>query len=134
MRQHGRFTQITVDSDDLSAYCTTSEMTRGGDKHDVTTYSPTRVGHVYDGGLANDTFTMSGIYETGASGPRAVLEPLILTVVEITRKPEGTGSGKPLETFQGLIEKYVETNPVADMVSWSCDIQVSDGVVSTTQA
>lgn len=130
---HGKNTYISLGGDDLSAFTTTSQLEKNADSHDVTTYG--KDDHVFAGGLGNGTATMSGVYDnTAATGPRAVIMPLVGTVVELVRRPEGTGTGKPEDTVDVLVLKYVETNPVADMVTWSCDMQLSDALVSSTQA
>jgi hypothetical protein len=128
---HGKNTYISVDGDDLSAFTNTSTLTRTADSHDVTTYG--KNSHVFQGGLLNGTASMGGIYDNGATGPREVLEPLIGTVVALVRRPEGTGSSLPQDTVDVLITSYVETNPVADMVTWTCEFQLSDDVDSTPQ-
>lgn len=129
---HGKDTFISLDGDNLSTYTNTSELTRGADKHDVTTYG--KNDHVFTGGLGNNSASMSGIYDnTASTGPRAVIEPLVGTVVTLIRRPEGTGSGKPQDSVSVLVEEYVETSPVADMVTWSVKLQCSDAVTSTTQ-
>lgn len=129
---HGRNTFVSLNGSDLSIYTTTSQLERNADKHDVTTYG--KNDHVFAGGLGNGAFTMSGIYDSTASvGPRAVLEPLVGTVVQLIRRPEGTGTGKPQDKVNVLVEKYVETSPVADMCTWSLDLQPSDSVDSTPQ-
>lgn len=129
---HGRNTFVSVDGDDLSVYTTQSDFERNSDEHDTTTY--TKNAHCYSGGLLGGTFTMSGIYDNTAAGPRDVLEPLIGTVVTVIRRPEGTGSGLPQDSFGGLLKKYNESSPVADMVKWSADFTVSDDVTSTNQS
>jgi hypothetical protein len=129
---HGKNTVITVATKDISPYCTTSQLTRGGDKHDLTGYG--KNDHVFQGGLKTGAFTCEGFYDNTASvGPRNALLALVNTVVTITRKPEGTGVGKPLESFSALIEEYVETNPVADYVKWSMKATVSDAITDSTQ-
>lgn len=131
---HGKNTSITLDANDLSAFVTTSQFERTQDSHDVTTYGQT--GHVYKGGLTDGTATMSGIYDSSTSaGPRAKIEPLIVTgsTYALVRRPEGAGTGKPQTTAQVLPLKYVETSPVADMVTWSLDMQVSGAVTTGTQ-
>jgi hypothetical protein len=76
-----------------------------------------------------------GIYDnTASTGPRAVIEPLVGTKVPAVRRPEGTGSGKPQDTVDVVVTSYVETSPVADMVTWSVELQGSDAVASTTQS
>lgn len=130
--QHGKSTVILVSGNNLSAFTNTSSFTRGADEHDVTTYG--KDDHVVAGGLGAGSFTMGGTYDNAASGsPRAVLEPLIGSVVALVRRPEGTGSGKPQQAFNGLLKSYVETNPVADMVTWSAEFTKSDAVTRTTQ-
>jgi hypothetical protein len=130
---HGKNTVITLNGDDLSAYSNNTEFERSADSHDVTTYG--KNSHVKSGGLGDGTCTLQGFYDSTAStGPRAVIEPLIGTVVELIRRPEGTGSGKPEDTVDVLVVKYVESSPVADMVTWSCEMEFSDDVASTAQA
>jgi hypothetical protein len=128
---HGKNTYISLDGDNLSTYTNTSEFSRTADSHDVTTYG--KNAHVKTGGLLDGTGSMSGIYDSTAAGPRATIEPLIGTVVALVRRPEGTGSGKPQDSVNVLVANYTETNPVADMVAWSCEFELSDDVTSTTQ-
>lgn len=129
---HSKDTVLIVDGDDISQYSNTSEFERGADEHDVTTYG--KNDHVFSGGLGMGAASMGGFYDnTAGTGPRAVIEPLIGSVVPLIRRPEGTGAGKPQDSVNVLIKKYVETSPVADMVTWSCEMTLSDAVTSTTQ-
>ncbi|MFC0628543.1 hypothetical protein [Kribbella deserti] len=129
---HGKNTVITLDGDDLSAYVNTSELGRTADSHDVTTYG--KNSHVYVGGLLDGKATMGGVYDnTAAVSPRAVIEPLIGSTVPLVREPEGTGAGKPRDTVSVVVVGYVETAPVADMVTWSCEMQCSDDIASSVQ-
>lgn len=130
---HGRHTVFKLDSKDLSAFTTTSQLERTSDSHDVTTYG--KDSHVFNGGLLNGTATASGIYDnTTSTGPRAIIEPLLGSIVTLLRQPDGVGSGKAQDTGQVLVTKYVETSPVADMVTWSVDLQLSGDVDSAVQA
>lgn len=130
--KHGKDTVIKLNAKDLSAFVTTSELNRTSDSHDVTTYG--KGSHVYMGGLQDAKASMSGIYDsTAVTGPRATIQPLIGTVVTLIRQPEGTGTGKPQDSVSVLVTGYVETNPVADMVTWSCEMQCSDAINSTSQ-
>lgn len=129
---HGKDTYVSLSSSDLSTYTTTSSLERSADKHDVTTYGKTW--HVFKGGLLTGTASLSGIYDSSTSaGPRAVIEPLIGTNCTFVRRPEGTGSGLPQQSCSVVVEKYTETNPVADMVTWAVDLQISDTVTRSTQ-
>lgn len=128
---HGKNTVMLVAGNDLSVFTNTSTFTRTSDKHDVTTYG--KNSHVYQGGLGDGTASMGGVYDNTAAGPRRVIEPLIGTTVTLVRRPEGTGVGKPQDSVNAIITSYVETSPVADMVSWSCDYQLSDDVTTINQ-
>lgn len=130
---HSKSTVITIDGDALTQFTTQSDLKRTADSHDVTTYG--KNAHVYQGGLHDGTSSIGGIYDsTAVSGPRAVLRPLIGTVVELIRQPEGVGSGKPQDKVDVLVGEYTETAPVADMVTWSLSLQLSDEVDSTPQS
>jgi hypothetical protein len=130
---HSKRTFVSLDGDDLSAFTNTSNFEKNSDEHDVTTYG--KDAHVVAGGLLGGAATMGGFYDTTAStGPRAVIEPLVGTVVEYIRQPEGTGSGKPQDKVDVLVKKYTESSPVADYVTWSLDMTFSDVIDSTAQA
>lgn len=130
--QHGKNTVVTLDGDSLTAYSNNSQLEFTADSHDVTTYG--KNAHVFAGGLKNGTATISGFYDTTAmTGPRAVIKPLVGTVVELIHQPEGAGSGKPQDKVDVLVTKYSQTHPVADMVTWTVDLQFSDDVDSAAQ-
>jgi hypothetical protein len=129
---HAKDTFISLAGNDLSAFCNTSELTRKGDKHDLTTYG--KDDHVYGPGLGDGEASMGGFYDNTSTGPRDIIEPLVNTVVTLIRRPEGTGSGLPQDSVSVLVEEYVETSPVADYVTWSVKLQLSDAVTSTNQA
>lgn len=129
---HGRNTVLTVNAKDISPYCKTSSLELTAETHDTTGYGATA--HTKAGGLLDGSFTVSGTYDnTTLVGPRIVLLPLIGVSTAIVRKLEGTGSGKPQDTFTAICKKYTETNPVDDMVTWSADFEISGAVASVSQ-
>lgn len=130
--KHGKDTYISLAASDLSAYTNTSELEVTADSHDVTCYG--KDDHVKSGGLLDGKVSMGGIYDDTNSGPKAVIEPLIGTVVTLIRRPEGTGTGLPQESLSVLVKSYKETNPVADMIAWACEMEKSDVITRTTQA
>lgn len=131
--KHGKDTYISIDGDDISAFTNTSELEVTVDEHDVTCYGAED--HVVAGGLGAGAISMGGIYDDTAAGPKAIIEPLIdaKALVTLIRRPEGTGSGKPQESLSVLVKRYVETNPVADMITWSCEMTKSGPITRTTQ-
>lgn len=127
---HGKLTVITVATKDISPFIKTSSLERGAAVHNTTGYGVDD--EVNAGGLKNGKFTMAGVYDnTVTVGPRIVLNPLVGTLVVVVRKVEGTATGKPIDTFNAIVEKYVETSPHDDMVTWSADFTVSGPVVPT---
>ncbi len=130
---HGKDTVITVATKDISAYCKTSSYEGSADVHETTGYG--KQAKTKQGGLLDGKFSCGGTYDnTASTGPRAALKPLLGTTVAVIRKPEGTGTGKPQDAFSAVLSKYVETNPVDDMVTWSAEFEISDVVTTTTQA
>lgn len=130
---HGKNLYVSLDGDNLSAYANACDFGRKADSHDVTTYG--KSAHVYVGGLLDGTATISGIYDnTASTGPRPVVEPLVGTVVTLIHRPEGTGAGLPQRSVNVLVGGYSESSPVADMVTWSVDLQLSDEIDDTAQS
>lgn len=128
---HGKNTYVSLNSTDLSSFTKTTTYNRSSDSHDVTTYG--KSSHVYAGGLLDGTVTLEGVYDDGATSPREVIRPILGTVVTFVFRPEGTGSGKPQDTMSVLVTAYNESNPVDDMVQWTCELQMSDTVTVTGQ-
>lgn len=130
---HGKDTVVKLGGKDLSAYTNTSEITKASDSHDVTAYGAGA--HNYQGGLKDGSASMGGTYDnTAVNGPRAVIDPMVGTNVTFIRQIEGAGSGKPQDSVTVLVVNYVETAPVADMVTWTCELQLSSVVNTTPQA
>lgn len=130
---HGKSTYVSVDGNDISAYADTSTFTEGSDVHDLTTYG--KDDHVHEGGLGTGGFTISGSYDnTAGTGPRAIFKARRGQTCAVVRRPEGTGSGKPQDAFDGVLASYVETSPVADFVKWSAEFTISDAIDDTAQA
>jgi hypothetical protein len=131
---HGKGTAVTIDGDDLSAYANSVTFTRTADTHDVTTFG--KNSKVYAPGLKDGTGSIEGIYDsTAMSGPSAVLRPLVgAAVVTLIYRPEGTGTGKPEAEVDVLVNSFEESAPVADMVTWTAEFQMSDDIDDTPQS
>ncbi len=129
--EHGRNVYVSLSTTDLSAFCNTSTYEKTADSHDVTTYGNNS--HVFSGGLLNGTGTIGGFYDSTTNGPRAIIEPLLGKVAVYVDRPIGTGTGKPQRTVNALVMKYTETRPVADMITWSLDLQFSGDVTVINQ-
>jgi hypothetical protein len=132
-KPHGKNTVITVATKDISPYTKTSTYTRSAKSHDTTGYGVDD--EDYEAGLKGGKFSMGGTYDNTASvGPRNALHGLVGTKVAVVRKTEGTGTGKPQDTFSMVLESYVETNPHDDMISWTAEGTIAGGVTTTAQS
>lgn len=131
-RTHTKHTVIIVDGIDISEYCRDSNRERSSGTEDVTTYGKNAV--VKDATLLDAAFACSGGYDDDEEGPRAVLDPLVGEKVTIIYRPEGTGSGKPQDTFEAVITKYAETAPVGGYRLWSLETEPSDEWNDTPQS
>lgn len=121
-----------LDGDDLSEFMDTITFTRSTDSLDVTTFGNN--GHRKRGGLTDGNISIGGVYDTSATGPHDVIGPLLGTVVPFTWQPEGDGTGKPEATGTVLVQNYVETSPVADIVRWTAALEIDGDVTDGTQA
>lgn len=129
---HGKGSVVTIGGSDLSVYGASVEWARKADVHDITTFG--KDAHVKQGGLLDGTAKVEGIYDNSATvGPRAVLNPKLGTTVVMVWRPEGTGTGKPNDSVNVVVGGYTESSPVADMVKWTLDLELSDVVTTTTQ-
>jgi hypothetical protein len=130
---HGKTAVFKVGSNDISAYANDISFKQKADTSDTTTFGQT--GHTYIGGLTDGTCTVKGIYDnTAVTGPRAAVQALLGTVVSITYQPEGTAASKAQSMFDAVVSAYEESAPVADVITWSADFQISGDVDDTAQS
>ncbi len=131
---HGKKTVVKLDGAVITnANNTQLEFTM--DTEDITPYG--KDAHVFAGGLAGGTATVSGFADDqAATGNRAILKPLVKSgeVVPFIVQPKGAGSGLPQDTVDVIVTKYTETMPVAEYIKFAIDLQFTDDVDSTAQA
>lgn len=135
MKKHSKYMVIKVNGSDVSTYCQESEFERAKATHATTGYGLDD--ETYDAGLRSGKFGCGGVYDSTAStGPRALLKPLVEsdTAATIIRRPEGTGTGLPQDSFSAQVTNYKESAPYNDMIKWSCDMQITGPVDSTAQS
>jgi hypothetical protein len=126
----GKDVVVSLDGDDLSVYCNKVDMEREAESLDTTTFG--RDSKTYVGGLKDGKVSLEGIYDSSATGPRGIIEPLLGTTVELIYQPEGSGTGKPTKTVDVVVEKYKESTEVAGMIKWTADLQCSDEMAVAT--
>lgn len=130
---HGSVTVVTIGGSDISAFTNTSEMSDESDMHDVTCFGAVRKAYLQ--GLGDGTFTIGGVHESGATGPRKVLKALKASRASATfvYRPEGTGTGKAQSSVSVFVKNYTDTSAVADAVRWKATLQMSGALTETDQ-
>jgi hypothetical protein len=126
-------TIITVATKDISLFCDNSSYEGTAQVEGTTGYGlddETKAGT-----LRAHKFTCSGTYETAATttSPRVAVKAILATTVVLTYKPEGSGTGLPLDTFSAVVSKYNESAEVAGMRKWAGEFEITGAVVTTTQ-
>jgi hypothetical protein len=123
MPAKGKDAEFELDSEDLTAHISNISFNESADSEDVTTLG--NDSHVKASPLDDGSITVDGWYATGATGPRAIIRPLLGTVVAFAYRPEGTGSALPEITGNVLVQAYAETVPVAGHITWSANLERS---------
>lgn len=128
---HAKSAFVSLNAVNLSTFVNSTDLKQEADEHDTTTYG--KNSHTYAGGLKDGTVTLKGIYDNVTAGPKATIQPLLGTVVAFIYRGEGTGTGKRQDAGNVLVKSYEESAPVADMIMWSAELQLSDDLATTTQ-
>lgn len=129
---HGKSAVVTVDAVDLSTFTNNVAFNRSVDSHDTTTFGQS--GHTYAPGLTDGSVTLSGIYDDGVAGAPTKLRALLGGAnVTLIYRPEGVGAGKAHNSCSVQVTSYSESAPVADMISWEAELQISGSVTITDQ-
>lgn len=125
-----------VDSTDMTSYITGgTDFEKTTNTHKVTTYG--NDSNAYNPGLNDGTYKIEFTYDdTAMTGPRAKLNTIYAAnaAVEIIRRPEGTGSSLPEDTFNAILTKMTDSAPVDDMISVMTEWQITGDVDTTAQA
>lgn len=131
---HGKGVIVTIDGDDISAYCKNVEFSPEADTHDTTTFG--KNSKTYASGLKDATVKLEGVYDdTTDTGPGAVLLPLLGgAAAEFVYQPEGAGSGKAQRSVDVIVNSFEESAPVDDMITWTAELQCTDDIDYTPQA
>lgn len=132
---HGKdyYFSVTVSAvaKDLTSYIKTSSWEVNPDIHDITGSGTDDKS--YRGGQIGRTFTMGGWYDSAITTGPALLEGQAGQTLAFERRSQGTGSGKPKQTGNVVVGKYVESQKNDDIMQWTCDFTVTGAVTPGTQ-
>jgi len=130
---HSRLTVVKIDAVDISAYTNTAEMSDETDMNETTCFGAVR--KAYAAGLGDGTFTIGGVHDNGATGPRKKLKAVKagLVAVVFLYQPNGTGTGKQQSSVSVFVKSYVDTSAVQDVVRWKAVLQMTGALDETDQ-
>lgn len=126
--RHGRFAEITVSGTALSLYCDTADLNIDVDTSDTTTF--TKSWKTAIAGLAGATLELKGSWDpTASTGPSAKLTGLIQAApFAVVVEPGGNLTGQQRRSFNAILQNYKESSPVADKVTFSSTLLVTDAI------
>lgn len=124
---------VTVNAVTLTDFVDTVTFTKSVDSLDITTFGNN--GHRKRGGLTDGSLAIGGVYDTTTGGPHDVLQTLVAAGVPVAFqwRPEGTGVGLAQYAGNVLVQNYVESAPVADVVRWTAALEIDGDLVLTNQ-
>lgn len=127
----GHVSLLSINAKDISPYVTSVTATRNNDVLDTTTYGA--VGHTFVAGLTNGKLVVNGLWDkTAVSGSYTVFNAMIgAAAVAFIWSPEGSTTGNVKITGSVVMDSYVESSPVADLVTFSATLQITGTVTAT---
>jgi hypothetical protein len=131
---HGKDTVVLINASDISAYTNSTTDNDSRAVHNTTTYGRDR--DTFQSGLGTGTITIGGIFDNTAAGPRKIIQPLkeVGDAVAFVFRPDGTGSGLQEHSCSVIITAFNVTSPVADMCTWTAELQKTGPIDDTDQA
>jgi hypothetical protein len=135
---HGHKSYFAVDDSagtlrNISACVTSVTFEQDNDTHDSTCFGAE--GHTFVVGLTNGKITVVGLWDKSALvGSDTVfngLAGLEGTTTSVEYGPEGNTTGQKKKTCETVLESYVESDPVADLVTFTATLQISGSVTTT---
>jgi hypothetical protein len=132
--RHGSKASITVNSVDLSTFCTSLDLAITQDTGETTTFGSSWKSYI--AGVMGGTLSIVGDYDgTVTTGPASAILLAQATAVPIAvvHKPGGTLSGQRTNSFNALITNYAESSPVGGIITFKADLLATGTITSSTQ-
>jgi hypothetical protein len=129
---HGKSTDFELDdtggtSRSLSNTLTSVDFPETIDTGEVTAFGATSKAYLV--GLRDATISVSGLFDATIDGYIIGTEPATRTFIF---GPAGSTGGNVKYTGECILTSYSISNPVADVVTYSLDLQVTGDVTRTT--
>lgn len=130
-RVHGKDSVFTLATNDLSEYIDNVQFSDGVELAEITGLGSTSKSYIP--GLKDATITISGRFDSEATGPEATLAAAVGgAAVAFEYGPEGSANGKVKRSGSVFVRSYAQTSPVGDVVAFTADLQVSGDLTTGT--
>jgi len=125
--RHGRFAEITVNSDNLSTFCDQADLDIDVDDAETSTFGVSW--KTYIAGLAGASVELAGNFDpTATTGPASALTSLIGDDPFAVILEPGGAAVTQHRQFNAILTKYTEGAPVGDKVTFSATLLVTGAV------
>jgi hypothetical protein len=126
--RHAKNAALTLNTKDLSTFLDNLDISFDMDTADSTTFGATWKSSL--AGIPSGKLDFGGFYDpTAASGPGAVLYPLVVAGTAVTALvyPGGTTSGQALYTITTgcIVTSYSESSPVGGIVTFKASCLIT---------
>lgn len=121
--RHGKDTKVKLGGTDISTFTNSTDFNNEADAVETTTYG--NDSKTYIPGLKDGKITCKGSYDDTAGGPRAMIRPMLGTTQPFIFQPEGTGTGKRQTSVSVVVTAFNESSPVAEVIQWTCEMQMT---------
>lgn len=132
--RHGKNAVFKIDNSagslqDISAYCSEVSLPRSIETGETTTFG--KSAKTYIVGLTDATISVSGNFDSAVD---TILAGILGQDATVTFEygPEGNTGGYVKYTGECIMTSYETSSPVADVVTFSAEFQVSDTITRTT--
>ena len=132
--RHGSKAVITVNAVDISAFCTSLDLSIDQDTGETTTFGSSWKSFI--AGTMGGKLSIQGDYDgTVTTGPASaiLLAQATAVLIAVVHKPGGTLAGQRTNSFNALITSYGETSPVGGVITFKADLLPTGTITSVTQ-
>jgi len=131
---HGKTAFISINANDLSAYCSEVSLSRSFETAEVTTIGDSAKEYIL--GLADGTISISGKFD-GASGAidallYSIYNGAVAVAFEYRSSNAAVGAANPKFTGNVVMTSYEVSASVGDAVSFSAEFQLTGAVTRAT--
>lgn len=129
---HGKATVLLMNQYDLSSYFRGSDTGRTVENHDTSTYGVAGGAKTNIPGLKDGTLSLDGLFDgsTGAIDERITAMLGTASGQIVTKGHGGLAIGSRVDMLSSRLTSYTVSDPVADLVTISADIQADGGIDS----